>query len=92
MRLDIGNIGKIPKVDFLMPEKGEEKNFDDGDRPIKGPCNIIDLLLQCEKTPLDLENERHRGMLADRVGAKIRSKCTKNLHVFGHAFRVRMLL
>ena len=56
---------------------------------LKGPCNIIDLLLQCEKTPLDLENERQRGMLVDRVGAMIRSKCVPKIYVFGHAFRVR---
>ena len=46
---DLGNIDKIPRLDFLMPEKGEEKN-DDDNRPLKGPCNIIDLLLQCENT------------------------------------------
>ena len=74
-------LARFPRLDFLMPEKGEEKNFDDDNRPIKGPCNIIDLLLQCEKkTPLDLENERQQGMLVDRVGAMIRSKCVPKIY------------
>ena len=64
-------LSKYPKLDFITQIDNDK---DDIDQQLKGPCDIIELLLRNEVTPLDLNNERQRNMLIDRIGAMVRSK------------------